>query len=520
MPNVIRIPVNIDANEIYRTKMLIEAQHNIALQASLMIESEEDIFFFFDSFAWTFDPRGEEVNIPFILYPKQRVLINKLQNCLARSKKGEKINLVIDKPRDVGASWTLCLWAFYHWLFGDFSARFGSRKEDYVDKKGEPDTLFWKFDYLLRMLPSWFRPKSNRAYMMLENLDEEAQLSGESANPNFGRGGRKSCIVFDELSFWSWAQSSWESAGEATNLRIAMSTPPENGRDSFFWKLLNSDKGRIERFEFDWADVPSRDKDWVENQKATKSDEEFAREVMKSYEGTTEGKVYATSLQSARIEDFIPYNPSLPLYVAWDFGLDCGALIWFQKDFTTDSVFLVDSYSNSNKQIDFYVPFITGQVITGTYTYTESELDKIGKHKYWRRDISHFCGPDFKNRNGVTKTSIEDELFKYGIQFQYNEWGGRTWIHDIKPKTEMLFRRLFISLDGNEAVLSALKGARYPRLTETSQRTTPNNKPVHDWSSHFRTALEAFADNEPTYHGIRRAKKSKHKPTYSSILNA
>lgn len=34
--------------------------------------------------------------------------------------------------------------------------------------------------------------------------------------------------------------------------------------------------------------------------------------------------------------------------------------------------------------------------------------------------------------------------------------------------------------------------ARYPERSETSQSTSVQSKPIHDWTSHFRTALEYF----------------------------
>ena len=39
---------------------------------------------------------------------------------------------------------------------------------------------------------------------------------------------------------------------------------------------------------------------------------------------------------------------------------------------------------------------------------------------------------------------------------------------------------------------SAIANARYPERSETSQSTSVQNKPIHDWTSHFRTALEYF----------------------------
>ena len=93
---------------------------------------------------WTFDPRLEQPHLPFILYPKQRKFIRKLDDCFERSLKGEKVNLLSDKPRAVGATFTFCAWVLQKYLFWNFNARLGSRKEDYVDKSGETDTLFYK----------------------------------------------------------------------------------------------------------------------------------------------------------------------------------------------------------------------------------------------------------------------------------------------------------------------------------------------------------------------------------------
>ena len=39
---------------------------------------------------------------------------------------------------------------------------------------------------------------------------------------------------------------------------------------------------------------------------------------------------------------------------------------------------------------------------------------------------------------------------------------------------------------------SSIMNARYPERSETSQSTSVQTKPVHDWTSHFRTALEYF----------------------------
>ena len=39
---------------------------------------------------------------------------------------------------------------------------------------------------------------------------------------------------------------------------------------------------------------------------------------------------------------------------------------------------------------------------------------------------------------------------------------------------------------------SAIMNARYPEIKEDSNRTTPASLPVHNWTSHYRSALEYF----------------------------
>lgn len=38
--------------------------------------------------------------------------------------------------------------------------------------------------------------------------------------------------------------------------------------------------------------------------------------------------------------------------------------------------------------------------------------------------------------------------------------------------------------------ISAIQNAAYPQRTETSQSTSKSIKPIHNWTSHYRTALE------------------------------
>jgi hypothetical protein len=476
-------PKEKEANLRFRLDVLQQCEKDLDFRAMVLKKCQEDNVFFIDTFCWTFDPRLVDPEIPFILYPKQEDFIRRLDDLYNRSLAGEKVNLVVEKPRAVGATFTLMAWILHKYLFSNFTARLGSRKEDYVDKAGEPDTLYYKLDYMLERIPMWLKGEHTRSYMMMANRANDNQISGESANPNFSRAGRKSCLVFDELAFWGWARSSWESSGETTNFRIALSTPPEDGKDSFFYKLATGQAGKVEKFEFDWKDVPTRDENWLKQARETKSEEEFNREVMKSYEGTKIGRIYAVSLAFAEIRR-VEYDPNLPLFVAWDFGLDQTPIIWLQKNMKTGKVYVIDTYYNSNLDIDFYVPFVTGVITSGVFTYDDYEMEIINRHREWRRDMTHFGDPDVKKRSYHVHNSAGEPLTtaailkQHGIIVQSKPWAGREQIELIE-KTRLLFRRLVID-DRQEYFISAIRSAKFPDR-EGSQSTSENNKPIHDW---------------------------------------
>lgn len=494
-------PTDIQENKRFRVDILQKAENDIKLQEVLKKKCVEDKIFLFNTFFWTYDPRLAYPHLPFILYPKQVELVRELDNCLLRSRLGEQVNLLLDKPRDVGATFTVLGWGLAEWMFDEFSFRVGSRKEDYVDKKGEPDTLFYKFDYILERLPEWLLPvgfdlNKHRASMILRHPLNDNVISGESANPNFGRGGRKSATLFDELAFWDWARSSWESSGESTNFRICMSTPPESGRDSHFYKLRIGKRGTVKLFNFEWTDVPNRDEAWYKKKQDSKSEEEFAREVMKSYEGTTEGKVYAKDVSLMTLSD-VEYKGGIPLMCAWDFGLDTVSLLWIQKDPNTRWIKIIDAYWNSNKSIDFYVPFITGIIKSGSgHHYNDYELEMIKRHKSWTPEITHYGDPSVNQRHlsrgESTRTVLEDD---HDIYIQSKDWSGRKWT-DLRNITRKLFRRIEVNEKRCDYFISCMRNAKYPKLREGSQAMNEPLKPVHDWTSHFRSTLEYFADNE------------------------
>ncbi len=231
----------------------------------------------------TFDPRNPERGIPalapFILFPKQEEAVDWL---VARWK-GREDGLV-EKSRDMGVSWLCVAVAVWMWTFHTgIVVGFGSRKEDYVDRIGDPSSLFWKIRAFIRLLPPQFRPKNYKEdkhapFMRVLNPENSSSIVGE-AGSNIGRGARTSIYFKDESAFYEQPESIDAALSQTSNCKIDVSTP--NGEGNPFWKKRFG--GKIKTFIFDWRDDPRKGQEWYETQKASLDPVVLAQEVDRDY---------------------------------------------------------------------------------------------------------------------------------------------------------------------------------------------------------------------------------------------
>ena len=215
-----------------------------------------DPIFFFNNFCWTPNDKFEQYHFPFILYDYQEEYVNWLKQHIETGK-----DCLVEKSREMGITWmnmTLFLW---FWLFSDnFNALVGSYKQELVDDKTK-DSLFGMLDYNLMNLPKWMLPKrfslrNNRNMMKLVNPENQNVIKGDTMNPEFGRGSRRTAIFMDEGAYWEYFQDSWNSCGDTANCRITVSTP--NGYNAFA-ELRNSG---IDIKTIHWRLHPLKDDQW------------------------------------------------------------------------------------------------------------------------------------------------------------------------------------------------------------------------------------------------------------------
>ena len=450
-----------------------------------ILKSKNDCVFFIETLGKTFDPRTKEKDLDFKLYPFQVDYVNELVDRIKNKR-----DIFIEKSRDMGVSWLTLYVLVWFWFFTPkFQVLIGSRKEDYVDNR-TIDSLFGKIDYIINKLPvrpEGFQVEKHRTYMKLISPVTQSVISGESANPNFSRSGRYNCIFFDELAFWQHAQNSWEAAGDATPCRIAVTTPSEY--PSYAKALRNSHIIDIKTLH--WTLHPHKTNEWYEQEKLRRTTDEVARELDINWEGSTSGIVYP-EIKKAEMGSY-PYIANQPLYTGWDFGLDGVAIQWWQINPLNGKPRLVDSYHNVDKVIEYYFPLF-GQPINSIHQYRQEDLEFIDQIKQLPKP-THYGDPDVEKRDLKTGTSTRQALNEASIYVQtnkkMNDWNSRKteakrWLQKGIEVNNTLRNRFW---------LECMRNARYPQRLDTSQAVTPIIKPIHDWTSHHRTAFEYWAVN-------------------------
>ena len=204
-------PREFEANVRFRAQMLNSWKAHPAIIPNLLTLSAQSLLWTFDSLFYTKDPRRTPADRPFVLYPYERELVQELDRRLAAGR-----DLLIEKSRDLGVTWTVLCWLLWHWRFdASFHAIVGSRLEDLIDEKGNLDTHFERLRWLCRHLPTWWLPDkfdldthmqlvpfSERAhipYMRLMRPDSDNTIVGSAVTEDFSRQGRYNCLGIGTL---------------------------------------------------------------------------------------------------------------------------------------------------------------------------------------------------------------------------------------------------------------------------------------------------------------------------------
>jgi hypothetical protein len=472
-----------------------------------------------------YEPRRRKrlsgVDTRFIPFARQVEMLDFFQACL-KEDDGPLVDGVVSKCRDVGASWIMCAFALWGWLYeSPWQVRLISRKKDLVESRSA-DSLFWKIDYLFNRLPKWMVPSKseyNDVDLHFTNLLNGNEISGESTTSKAVRGGRATWVGYDEAAFIEDFLHTWSAAQAVADSRFAISTESmKQGRD--FWNLSQNKKipEPPARFAIDWWQNPTLADEWLDKTRSRYMSSHdlagFEREVLRNPFGDSESFVYPEAHGMALSMEHA-YNPQYAQYTTIDPGVrdDC-AIVFLQTEPFTGLIHVLDSYSNSGKPADFYGTILTGKPESGQWEY-DMEALRIMDWTRNRPRATVYGDVAGWNQEAATMESFFSRLQKYEIYaVRDRDQGG----HVIQSKRaarshrgrrealrEIMPRLRFANTPGAAKVLEALEMHRYKeadRAVQSEERT-----PLHDWTSHLTSALEYFAVNKVlerqiTEHGL------------------
>jgi phage terminase large subunit len=208
----------------------------------------------------------------------------------------------------------------------------------------------------------------------------------------------------------------------------------------------------------------------IERLRMEMTQEEFAQELLCSFESPNSGSYYGRLLQDAEEDGRItavPYDPLLPVWTAWDLGIDDSTAIWFAQISKSGQWRIIDYIEDSGVGLDHYVKLIAAK----PYTYERHILPHDARVKELgsgRSRIETLTGHGLRPIRTLDADSVAD-----GIN-----------------AVRMVLPKCWFDLGKCAAGIKALR--HYRREWNESAQTW-RASPVHDFASHGSDAMRYLA---------------------------
>jgi hypothetical protein len=203
--------------------------------------------------------------------------------------------------------------------------------------------------------------------------------------------------------------------------------------------------------------------------RAEMTEDEFSQEMLCSFSAALRGAYYAKILEKLDADGRItkvPYDPALPVFTAWDLGIDDSTAIWFIQ-FYKNEIRVIDYVEDSGYGLQHYVKILREK----EYVYEE-----------------HYFPHDINVRELGTGVSRIETLRSLGLT---NVKAARKLkIEDGINAVRMLLPRCYFDANKCEKGLKALRS--YQREWD-AMRQIWKEKPTHDKSSHGADSFRTLA---------------------------
>lgn len=187
--------------------------------------------------------------------------------------------------------------------------------------------------------------------------------------------------------------------------------------------------------------------------------DEFAREMMCSFDAPVEGSYYGEVLNDIQLATpsqitGVPYDPNSLVFTSWDLGIDDETVIWFMQQCGRE-LHVIDYTQGSGKGLEYYA----AEVKSKPYAYG-----------------CHILPHDIKARElgtGVSRKEVLDQLLPNVFVCPLHT------VEDGISATRAAIRMMWIDAVRCEPGVMALR----------NYHKGPNGKPIHNWASHPADAL-------------------------------
>lgn len=464
---------------------------------------------FIEQFGWISIPEYGNSTKPFFLFPYQKKVITKIWEC---ELSGEDHEILIDKPRGMGLTWSIIWYEIWKWLFAPQWGGFNlSRTESEVDDgTADPNSsIFGKFRWAIGMLPAYLHPEGyvpkgkkgtiTDMSLRITNPQLGSSLIGSTTNANAGRSRRYSLIFIDECFAIERFRNVYSSLQSVARVKVFVSTVKAGKVFQDFKDLCEAAGDYI---SLKWADHPFKDQIWYEEQlKKAEFDPEVMKEIEVDYAVNIRSQYYP-EIRQAKIVYDMQFARGKPTYVSLDYGQqDRTVLVYFQFDGAFINI--LECISSSRKPLDWYVAFLNPELPYNPEHYLPHQRTQLDKVRGWGKPRAFFGEAAFFKAESDNK-SVAHKLNGYGIRIMINQYAV-AYEPRRKATSQLLPRTVFNGTsDGVMELYDAIANSRYANSVKGTSKEAAL-KPVHDNEiGDFRSALENGMVNFPRVARVQR----------------
>lgn len=333
------------------------------------------------------------------------------------------------------------------------------------------------WDYLneyARFLPGFNSNKTELTVEFTTPSGSTAKIFLQGAeDPNRLRGNYYDHVVLDEVA--QMPRSLW---GEVVRPALAdrqggatfLGTP--RGKNFFYdmYQIAKEDAtGNWAAFVFKASETKILPQSELDQALTEMGPEMYLQEFECSFDASIKGSYYGKTLETLREMGGIGevrWNPKLPVYTAWDLGMNDKTVIWFaQQD--GDYVHIIDYYENSDKNIPFYVNIIQAK----PYLYGEHYLPHDAEQRHL-------------NMSGKTRVQeFRDMGLRCRVVKNIKIFDGINAVRSLLPKCKF----------DSKKCEKGLESLFHYRSEVNEMLGVAQQRPIHDKHSHAADAFRYLA---------------------------